>query len=128
MPPSPRDEARRIAVVVPHLLAGRMENAVRQGLVEGFAVSQQGPRDVTFERPTASVSSTGSLGSSPGSVTASLKSLSATATVVATPSSAAYLGDARLVGMLRRALTGSSNTSRTYRTSHKSWFSRLFGR
>lgn len=126
MSPSPRDEARRIAVVVPHLLAGRMEHAVRHGLVEGFAVSQQGPRDVTFERPTASVSSTGSVSSS-GSVTASLRSLSATATVVATPSSAAYLGDARLVAILRRALT-SNGVNGTPRTSRTSWFSRLFGR
>ena len=119
--PRPADEARRINVVVALLLAGGMEDAVRQGLSEGFSVSQQGPRDVTFDRPTSSVSTTGSLTSSPGSVTASLRHRGATATIIATPTSKAFMGDARLVRILRRAVSPDAPVL----TTHHSWFARM---
>lgn len=118
--PRPADEARRINVVVTQLLKGRMQEAVRLGLAEGFSVAQQGPRDVTFDRPTSSVSATGSLSSDPMSVTATLRARGATATIVATPTSKAFLGDARLVRLLRRAVGPDPLVP-----THRSWFARL---
>ena len=118
--PRPVDEARRINVVVIQLLKGRMEEAVRQGLAEGFSVAQQGPRDVTFDRPTSSVSTTGSVTSNPVSVTATLRARGATATIIATPTSKAFLGDARLVAILRRAVGGDPLAP-----TRRSWFARL---